>query len=68
MARCERVIIESEERDQKRREALNLLKDPQKAPITEESPTVKIPETDLIENFDEVRSQATPIVKMPKND
>lgn len=29
---------------------------------------MKVSETDLIDNFDEVRSQATPIIKQPKNE
>lgn len=61
MAKCERVIIESEERDKERRKTLLQMKDPDQksnpeGAFEDSSPTVNGSMTDLIENFDDVRA------------
>jgi hypothetical protein len=71
MAKCERVIIESEERDKERRKTLLQMKDPDlksnhEGAFEDSSPTVNGSMVDLIENFDDVRAQATPNEKHSK--
>jgi hypothetical protein len=61
MAKCERVIIDSEERDKERRKTLLQMKDPDQKSNPEggfedSSPTVNGSMVDLIENFDDVRA------------
>ena len=66
MAKCERIIIESEERDMERRKTLLQMKDPDQksnpegGAFEDSSPTVNGSMVDLIENFDDIRAQATP--------
>jgi hypothetical protein len=71
MAKCERIIIESEERDKERRKTLLQMKDPDQKSNPEganedSSPTVNGSMVDLIENFDDVRAQITPNEKHSK--
>jgi hypothetical protein len=71
MAKCERIIIESEERDKERRNTLLQMKDPDQKSNPERtnedsSPTVNGSMVDLIENFDDVRAQVTPNEKHSK--
>ena len=72
MAKCERVIIESEEREKERRKTLLQIKDHSDQKSNPEganedsSPTVNGSVVDLIENFDDVRAQVTPNEKHSK--
>lgn len=71
MAKCERIIIESEERDKERRKTLLQMKDPDQKSNPEgankdSSPTVNGSMVDLNENFDDVRAQITPNEKHSK--
>ena len=71
MAKCERVSIESEERDKERRKTLLHMKDPDQksnpdGANEDSSPTVNGSMVDLIENFDDVRAQVTPNEKHSK--
>jgi hypothetical protein len=71
MAKCERIIIESEERDKERMKTLLQMKDPDQksnpeAAFEDSSPTVNGSMVDLIDNFDDIRAQATPNEKHSK--
>ncbi len=58
MARCERVIIETEETDRQRRELLK--KRESVTPIKQENLNSSTKDEEIIDNFDESKSQDSP--------